>query len=158
MKSFTKAVVAAAVAAAVSAGIASAQHEQDVTQIQRVLSAYEKALNASDADAVLKLYASDGVFMPQHSPPNVGSEAIRAAYDHVFSSITLSIEFEVDEVTQMSPSWAFARTRSEGTVKVNATGDGGPEANQELFLFKKSDDGNWKIARYIFATTNPPRE
>ncbi len=26
------------------------------------------------------------------------------------------------------------------------------------FLFKKSDDGNWKIARYIFATTNPPRE
>ncbi len=63
-----------------------------------------------------------------------------------------------DCVTQVSPSWAFARTRSEGTVKVNATGDGGPEANQELFLFKKSDDGNWKIARYIFATTNPPRE
>ena len=158
MKSFTKAVVAAVGAAAVSAGIASAQHEQDVTQIQRVLSAYEKALNASDADAVLKLYASDGVFMPQHSPPNVGTEAIRAAYNNVFTNITLSIDFEVDEVTQVAPQWAFARTRSEGTVKVNATGESGPEANQELFVFKKGDDGDWKIARYIFATTNPPRE
>ncbi len=158
MKSFTKAVVAAAVAAAVSAGIASAQQEQDVTQIQRVLSAYEKALNASDVDAVLKLYASDGVFMPQHSSPNVGTEAIRAAYNNVFTNITLSIDFEVDEVAQVAPQWAFARTRSEGTVKVNATGESGPEANQELFVFKKSDDGNWKIARYIFATTNPPRE
>ena len=159
MKSFKKAVIAAAaVAAAVSGGVAASQPQGDVSQIEALLSAYEKALNASDAEAVLKLYAPDGVFMPQHSPANVGSEAIRAADDHVFSTITLSIEFEVDEVTQVSPSWAFARTRSEGTVKVNATGDGGPEANQELFLFKKSDDGNWKIARYIFATTNPPRE
>jgi ketosteroid isomerase-like protein len=33
-----------------------------------VMAKYQKALNESDTDAVMKLYASDGVFMPQNSP------------------------------------------------------------------------------------------
>ena len=32
----------------------------------------------------------------------------------------------------------------------------GPEANQELFFFHRIDD-TWKIARYCFSTTIPPR-
>ena len=106
----------------------------------------------------MMLYADDGVFMPQHSAPNVGKEAIRAAYDGVFQAIKLDIEFTVDEILQVSPGWAFARTRSEGFVTINATGDKGPEANQELFVFQKQEDGDWKIARYIFSTINPPRQ
>jgi hypothetical protein len=39
---------------------------------------------------------------------------------------------------------------------VNATGESGPEANQELFIFQRSAN-QWKIARYGFSTTNPPR-
>ena len=27
------------------------------------------------------------------------------------------------------------------------------EANQELFILKKTDDGKWRIARYSFSTT-----
>ena len=125
--------------------------------IQDLLSAYETALNAQDTDTIVSLYADDGVFMPQHSPPQVGLENIRAAYDGVFTAITLDIEFEVDEIGLLSEDWAFARTRSAGTVRINATGDAGPEANQELFLFQRSDVGTWQIARYIFSTTNPPR-
>jgi ketosteroid isomerase-like protein len=90
--------------------------------------------------------------------PNVGKEAIHAAYDGVFQTIKLDIEFTVDEIIQVAPDWAFARTRSEGFVTINATGDKGPEANQELFVFQKQDDDTWKIARYIFSTTNPPRQ
>jgi hypothetical protein len=38
---------------------------------------YEDALNQSDIDAVMKLYAVDGVFMPQNSPSSVGADAVR---------------------------------------------------------------------------------
>ncbi len=158
MKSLTKPLVAAAAAIALSAGIAAADHHADLTKIETALSTYEKALNASDADTVMALYADDGVFMPQHNAPNVGKEAIRAAYDGVFQAITLDIEFTVDEILQVSPGWAFARTRSVGFVTINATGAKGAEANQELFVFQKQDDGDWKIARYIFSTINPPRQ
>ena|SRR6516164_6080110 len=121
-----------------------------------VLARYEQALNASDTAAVMELYADDGVFLPQHFPSSVGAEAVRQAYDRVFASITLSVKFEIAEVRQIAPDWAFARTNSAGAVKVNATGAGGPEANQELFILQKVQ-GDWKIARYCFSTTNPPR-
>jgi len=158
MKTLTKLLIAAAAAFALSAGVAATDLHADRTKIETVLSTYEKALNASDADTVITLYADDGVFMAQHRVPNVGKEAIHAAYDGVFQAIKLDIEFTVDEIIQVAPDWAFARTRSEGFVTINATGDKGPEANQELFVFQKQDDDTWKIARYIFSTTNPPRQ
>ncbi len=123
--------------------------------VAAVLAKYQDALNQSDADTVMKLYASDGVFMPQNSPSSVGAEEVRRAYDAVFETIKLTVKFNVAEVVEISPNWVFARTNSAGTVKVHATGGGGPEANQELFLFQKIG-GDWKIARYCFSTTNPP--
>ena len=124
--------------------------------VAAVLAEYQDALNQSDTDAVMKLYASDGVFMPQHFPSSVGADAVRKAYLAVFEAITLRVEFKVAEVLQIAPDWAIARTNSAGTAKFNATGDGGPEANQELFVFQKINDA-WKIARYCFSTTNPPK-
>ncbi len=158
MKPLTKPMIAAGAAIALSAGIAAADQAADRKNIESVLAKYERALNASDTDTVMTLYADDSVFMAQHSAPSVGREAIRRAYDGVFGAIDLDVRFTVDEVIQASPQWAFARTRSEGFVTINATGDKAPEGNQELFVLAKQDSGEWKIARYIFSTTNPPRQ
>jgi hypothetical protein len=51
----------------------------------------------------------------------------------------------------------MARTRSKFTVKV---GDAPPQpdANQELFLFQKGNDGQWRIARYSYSSTNPAKK
>jgi uncharacterized protein (TIGR02246 family) len=124
--------------------------------VSEVLSEYQDALNQSNTDAVMKLYAPDGVFMPQNSPSSVGADAVRSAYDSVFTTIKLTVKFNIAEIVEIAPDWVFARTNSAGTVKVHATGAGGPEANQELFLFQKIGEA-WKIARYCFSTTNPPR-
>jgi len=124
--------------------------------VAAVLAQYQDALNQSDTDAVMKLYALNGVFMPQNSPSSIGADEVRRAYDAVFETIKLTVKFEVAEVVEMAPNWVFARTNSAGTVKVQTTGAGGPEANQELFLFQKID-GTWKVARYCFSTTNPAR-
>jgi uncharacterized protein (TIGR02246 family) len=128
----------------------------DENAVASVLKDYQIALNRSDAEGALKLYAPDGVFMPQHSPASVGTAAVRRAYDAVFAAITLTVKFEIAEVRQIAPDWVVARTTSAGSTKNNATGAEGPEANQELFLFQKIG-GIWKIARYCFCTTNPPR-
>jgi uncharacterized protein (TIGR02246 family) len=124
--------------------------------VAAVLAEYQDALNQSDTEAVMKLYAADGVFMPQNSPSSVGADAVRKAYLAVFDAITLTVKFKVAELLQIAPDWAIARTNSAGTVKVKATGDGGAEANQELFVFQKINDA-WKIARYCFSTTTPPK-
>jgi len=127
----------------------------DEKAIAATLGKYQDALNQSNTDAVMKLYAADGVFMPQNSPSSVGAQAVRKAYDAVFDAIKLTVKFDIVEVRQLAPEWAFARTNSAGRVKVNATGETSAEGNQELFVFQKLGD-TWKIARYCFSTTNPP--
>ena len=123
--------------------------------IERVLQTYETALNASDVDAVLTVFAPDGVFMAPNSPSTVGADAIRAAYNGIFQAITFDTELTVEEVVQIAPNWAFVRTSSNGHVTVNAIKQRVPDANHELFIFQKGDDNAWRIARYSFATTNP---
>ena len=139
-----------------SAAIANSQASDSVTGITETLQRYERALNTSDTEAVMALYAPDGVFMPQHFPSAVGAEQVRAAYNGVFGTIKLDIVFEIVEVVPVAEDWAFARTNSSGTVTILADGQNGPEANQELFVLQRLE-GNWKIARYAFSTTNPPR-
>ncbi len=77
LKTLTTSLIAAALV--LSAAVAAADYHGDRAQIETVLSTYEKALNASDTDAVMTLYADHGVFMAQHRMPNVGKEAVRAA-------------------------------------------------------------------------------
>jgi uncharacterized protein (TIGR02246 family) len=124
--------------------------------VASLLRAYEAALNASDTEAVMKLYTADGVFMPQHFSSSIGTAAVQQAYEAVFSAIRLTVTFAIQEVRQTGPRWAFARTNSAGSVLVHATGESSAEANQELFVLEKIED-EWKIARYCFSTTNPPR-
>jgi len=127
----------------------------DEAAVRSVMAAYEAALNASDAQAVMPLYAEDGVFMAPNNQSAVGKEAVRQAYDSVFKAITLKVKFTIAEVVVMSPQWTFVRTNSAGSQKINATGTVSAEGNQELFIFRKGDDAKWRIARYSFSTTNP---
>jgi uncharacterized protein (TIGR02246 family) len=127
----------------------------DEAAIRAVLSSYEAALNGSSTEAVMPVYAEDGVFMAPNNQSAVGIAAVRRAYDAVFEAITLKVKFAIAELVIMSPQWAFARTNSAGTQKINANGATSVEANQELFIFKKGNDGQWRIARYGFSTTNP---
>jgi uncharacterized protein (TIGR02246 family) len=125
--------------------------------VAETLSAYNQALNSSDTNAVMPLYAQDGVFMPPYSPSAVGLAEVRKAYDAVFAVIQLTVKFQIAEIVEMSPDWVFARTNSAGTTLNHATGAISKEGNQELFIFRKEKDGKFRIARYSFSTTNPQK-
>ncbi|OLF52960.1 YybH family protein [Pseudomonas chlororaphis] len=131
--------------------------ERVKSAVTQQLNRYEAALNASDLDRVMALYADDAVFMPQNHVPAVGRDAVRETYRQVFKAIKLDVRFSVDEIQMLSSDWAFARTRSNGTVETllgerKTSGEG----NQEVFLLHREADGQWRFARYIFSSTNPP--
>ena len=64
----------------------------DEQAVAGVLKKYEDALNRTDTDAAMELYASDAAFMPQHSPSSVGTAAVRKAYDALFNNIMLQVK------------------------------------------------------------------
>lgn len=130
--------------------------EADKAAVTAVMSAYEAALNSGKTDAVLPLYTGDGIFMSPYSQSAIGTDAIRCAYDAVFKELKFHVRFNIAELVVMAPNWAYVRTNSAGTTDHHSTGKTTAEANQELFIFKRSDDGKWRIARYSFSPTNPP--
>jgi ketosteroid isomerase-like protein len=68
------------------------------------------------------------------------------------------VKFNLAELVVLSPDWAFGRTNSAGRTTNPKTGAQSSEGNQELFIFKRDMDGAWKIARYSFSPTNPPKQ
>jgi len=129
---------------------------EQVQPATAVLRRYEAALNRGDVAAIVSLYAPDAVFMAQHRSPAVGHRQIEKAYREIFGMIRLDIRFEVDEVVVVSPTVAYARTRSAGTTTILANDAQVSEGNQELFvLVRPEGGGDWKIGRYIFSTTRP---
>ena len=121
--------------------------------INEVIDQYEQSLNASDTESILKLYGKDPIFMPQHAPAQVGRDQVRAAYEQVFDTIKLNSKFTVYEIEAFG-DLAYARTSSAGKTTIRANDEIVNEGNNELFIFRK-EDGDWKIHRYIFSTSNP---
>ena len=124
----------------------------------QLLRSYEAALNRGDVDTIVSLYAPDGVFMAQHREPSTGQGSIGPTYREIFGLIDLDIRFEIDEIEVVSPTLAWARTRSAGTVTILENGAQISESNQELFILVRHAPGSgWRIGRYIFSTTKPPQ-
>jgi len=127
--------------------------EKTQMKINDVIHHYEKSLNASDTETILNLYGKDPIFMPQHAPAQVGRDQVRAAYEHVFDAIKLNIKFTVYEIEEFG-DLAYVRTSSAGTTTIRENDAIVNEGNNELFVFR-NEDGDWKIHRYIFSTSNP---
>lgn len=133
----------------------SSEAHEARASLEALLRRYEAALNTSDAAAAVEVYADDAVFMAQHRAPAVGRAAIRQAYDEIFAAIRLRVTFGIDEI-ELAGDTAWARTHSRGETEIRALGARVPERNSELFVFQKQPDGAWRVARYLFATQNPP--
>ena len=123
-------------------------------EITNLLKAYKKALNSSDPKAAMALYGSDPIFMAQNADAFIGREAVQASYQHIFQTIKLNVVFTIHEIVEMG-DLAYGRTTSAGQTEVLAAHTTSKEANNELFIFRK-ERGQWKIHRYLFATSNPP--
>jgi len=150
-------VLALSLLAAGLGGPVHAGEDGEADKVRAVVESYQRALNGNDVDAVLKIYAADGVFMPEHHPASVGLEAIRRAYENVFQAIDLDVGLHFVEVKILSGDWALVRTTSDGTIKINATGAQVANSSQELFVLQKQASNDWKLARYAFSSTKPPQ-
>jgi len=127
--------------------------ESNSDSIRQVINQYERSLNASDTQSIMKLYGKKPIFMPQHSAAQVGRTAVKKAYETVFATIDLEIKFTTYEI-EINKNTAWARTSSAGKTIILASGAKINEGNNELFVFKK-EGGEWRIHRYLFSTTTP---
>lgn len=121
--------------------------------VKALIRTYETALNHGDVNTIMALYDNAPVFMPQHSPALIGRDAVRTGYEDVFAAVKLNVRLTIHEV-EKSGEWAWVRTSSTGRTRTLAHNAEVDEGNNELFILK-IEGREWKIHRYLFATTQP---
>ena len=118
---------------------------EEKAAIEKLLSAYSHALNASDVSKTVALYTKDGMIMPNGAPL---SQQLEATYTGLYKAFQLNVEYFTDEVF-VNGNYAWARTHSKGSTLIRATEQTMPVENKELFLLQK-ENGEWKISHYMF--------
>ena len=126
----------------------------DHQAITALLHSYGSVLASRYLPDLINIYTPDGVLMAPGYQPAVGTEALKASYERIFSTIKLEIEFSIDEIVVMDGEWAFARTTAEGRKFWLQRGTDEEHLNQELFVLRKVE-GEWRIARYCFSGMKP---
>jgi ketosteroid isomerase-like protein len=120
----------------------SAEGSAETAAISAAVTSYEAAMNASNTDALVALYAEDGVLMPPFTHSVIGKAAVREAYVAGSKVFALHVKFIIAEVVQMAPDWAFVRTNSAGIVKINAAGATSDEAIRNFSFSGKKQAAN----------------
>jgi uncharacterized protein (TIGR02246 family) len=128
----------------------------DTAAITLMLGKYFAALNGSDQPTMVSLYTDDGVFLQPFRPTAVGKPAVSGAYDWLFKNEKMDVTFKITEVARIAPGWAIVRTSTEGPVSMLKTGAKVDIPTQELFVLKKENDGQWRIARFAFSPNDAP--
>ncbi|MGQ0581219.1 MAG: YybH family protein [Reyranella sp.] len=134
-------------------GNARAQGSDDPGCLVAIMDSYAAGLRANNVEALVALYASNGVFMRDNMPAVVGRDALRVAYREVFATLKVDLGFTIQE-TEVSGDMAWLRATSAGRIKVLATGMESAEAFNLVVIFRR-EAGAWKIRNYIYASSRP---
>ena len=132
---------------------ALAQPAGDPAQLVSIMERYAAALRSNNVEALVALYAVDGVFMREDMPAVVGRDALRAAYRQVFATLKVDVAFTIQE-TEAVGDMAWLRATSKGKIKVLATGVETSNSFGELVVFRR-EQGEWRIRSYMYASNQP---
>lgn len=126
----------------------SVDFKDESAALEATVLEYMSAFMRGDVSAALATYADDGVLMAPIGPAVEGKRRLAEVYPGMFGAVNFDLVPKVTEVLQISADWGFVRSATQGTQTTKATGEAQPASYLELFLLRKSESGEWKIARY----------
>jgi uncharacterized protein (TIGR02246 family) len=115
--------------------------------VEGTVRAYFEALDRSDVDGVLAVFAEDGSFLPDESPTATGREQIRHTYEGAFQARSFQRELHIDQIREGSDVAVALHTT--GTITILAANNTIPVGSRELFVLRRT--GTYRqITDYMF--------
>jgi ketosteroid isomerase-like protein len=125
--------------------------EYDKRAIEALREKEVAAFNSGNVQGFIDIVTDDVVFDSPYRPAAIGKDAIRSLCEVVFERFDYDATYPTDELV-VDRSWAFDR----GTWIEKRTAKEGGEQTQVSFgilqVYRRQDDGSWKLARSIWNT------
>jgi uncharacterized protein (TIGR02246 family) len=130
--------------------------DADDRAIRTVIDEMTNAYVARDWDAFTSFFTDDGIWMPPGFAPLSGKDAwwsfVRPWWD---SSRVIDIGVTIEDLNVIG-DWAIERHTE---FQVTSSGDNSEPVSfyfKGVWIFRRQQDGSWKIAQYIWNMNTPP--
>lgn len=110
--------------------------------------AYMTALNASDLEGIVAVFAADGSVMADEFPSATGQEQLRRLFAGIFKARSFGRELHVDRVIEEG-DLASVQTHTTGTLTMLETNTTIQGPSRELWVLRRDGSG-WLIVDYMF--------
>lgn len=118
----------------------------DYAAIEAIEVQWQVAYGARDFEALADLYTEDGWVMARRRPAMRGREEIRDFFASVAESTKLAVRFDVEEL-EVVGDYAWNTARFALTYQPMAGGESVHDFGRALIIYRKGDDGRWRIHR-----------
>jgi uncharacterized protein (TIGR02246 family) len=116
--------------------------------VESTVRAYFEALNRSDIDGVVSVFAEDGSLMSDERETVTGHAQLRRTFEGFFKIFSFQRELHVDHIRE-GAEMAAVLTHTTGTRTMLATNSTMTGISRELFILRKTGTG-WRITDYMF--------
>lgn len=118
--------------------------------LEQTRSQHVAAVNAGDADAATKLFASEGIFLPPGQPALEGTAAIRAWFTHVFADFHVQGFCLQPGAVEERGDIAIEHGRWSATFAPRDGSAGLPAGGTYLTVYARLADGTVRMIRDTF--------
>jgi uncharacterized protein (TIGR02246 family) len=130
-------------------------NEAKVIELQKELTEqWDKAVNASDADAVAAFYTDDALRMEQHKPALKGKEAIRTSFKSYFEENVLVVDDITTDVV-ISGEYAISNGTYTSDYRLKSDTTTIHDVGKWVCIRKLQPDGSWKTVMDIWNSDLP---
>ncbi|MFQ5791557.1 MAG: YybH family protein [Acidobacteriota bacterium] len=129
--------------------------EAERAALREAADAYHEAGAAVDVETIVSLYASDALILPPNGEKVQGMEGIRNFFSAFAAMPGFQVRFETPKV-EVSSAGDLGYTLTDAELTVEGP-DGEPVTDRlrDFHLWKKQDDGSWKVVVDIWNSENP---
>ncbi len=132
-----------------------AETEAMVEAIEDMEVQYASAITSGDLEAILAIYADDGIHMVPNQPAFIGKSAIRALWEERFGQNVYESTQTVEDV-RVSGDLAVSRTTIKGTTTPKDGGEPNAFNLKALIVYERQSDGSWKRVWSTYNSNTPP--
>ncbi len=126
----------------------------DEAAIRDMTSDYTAAVAAGDLQRFLSVFPDDVVVMPPDHPTARGRDAFTTFVKPFFDEFTLLETISYEEI-RVAGDWAVGTFTYSFTTTRKAGGAASEELGKGIWLFRRSEDGAWKITHAVWNRDEP---
>lgn len=128
---------------------AQAGSDEQKAAIDKVRDMEEASVNNADSSNISNIYSMDVEYIPPGEPTLKGTDAVRDWHTALIEQFDAHLEYTSSDIKVMG-DWAVEQYVGTVTMKPKAGGDQMVEQVRGIHVYRRGEDGAWKITTDIW--------